>query len=107
MTVIQILEIVTVILFNIVWNCGQAIFLADLTIRFYRSLTETCRQVKERRCSALLAEQVELLMLADYQQLRQKVKELELETSALRSSAFGDRRKPTLALALAHYQLNQ
>ena len=99
MTVIQILEIVTAILFSIVWNCAQAIFLADLALRFYRSLTETCCQVKERRRETLLAEQVELLMLADYQQLRQKVKELELETS--------DRRQTTLALSLAQYQLNQ
>ena len=99
------LQIATVVLFSLVWNAAKVVLLYDLARRLYTTLQQTCLEVKQRRYEMVLTEQVEFLMGADYQQLRQKVKELKLETSALRSSAFGDRRKPTLALALAQYQI--
>ena len=91
------LQIATILIFSLVWNAAKLVLLYDLIPRLHTALEETCRKVKERRYQILLGEQVQLLMLADYQQLRQKVKELALKTS--------DRRKPTLALALAQYQM--
>ena len=91
------LQIATILIFNLVWNAAKVVLLYDLARRLYTALQQTSLEVKERRYQMLLGEQVELLMGADYWRLRQKVKELALETS--------DRRKPTLAVALAKYQM--
>lgn len=91
------LQIATVVIFSLVWNAAKLVLLYDLARRLCTALEETCREVKERRYQMLLSEQVELLMGADYWRLRQKVKELGIEAR--------DRRKPTLAVALARYQL--
>ena len=94
-----VLQIATVIIFSLVWNAAKVVLLYDLARRLYTTLKQTCLEVKQRRYKMVLTEQVEFLMGADYKVLRQKVKELNLETS--------DRRKSTLALALAQYQINQ
>ena len=79
--------------------CATAIALVhDLALHLWRNLCQTCEQVKQRHYQQALEEEFQIWLEAEYQAILRELKRHGISVP--------NRRKETVAMALAEYTLN-